>query len=110
MALLTPQHWVAWEGDTGEKMLPGAGTLALCKCQQRPSLRGFPKDHLVQSSHFAYEKTKAQQDEVTCQPIFVGEVKSLYYLFRGNGISGAPVISGTSEFLNSPTVMGCNYM
>lgn len=35
-----------------------------------------------------------------------GEVKSLYYLFGGNGISGAPVISGTSEFRNSPTVMG----
>ena len=68
-----------WEGDAGEKMLPGAGTLALCKCQQHLPLRGFPKDHLVQSSHFAYEKTKAQPDEVTCQPILVGEVRSLSF-------------------------------
>lgn len=27
-------------------------------------------------------------------------------IYPGNGISGAPVISGTSEFLNSPAVMG----
>ena len=51
----------------------------MCKCREHPSLRDFPKDHLVQSSHFAYEKTKAQQDEVTFQPIFVGEVKSLSF-------------------------------
>lgn len=35
-----------------------------------------------------------------------GEAESSYYLSGGNGISGAPVISGTSEFLNSPAVMG----
>lgn len=35
-----------------------------------------------------------------------GEAESSNYLSGGNGISGAPVISGTSEFLNSPTVMG----
>lgn len=35
-----------------------------------------------------------------------GEAKSSYYLSGGNGVSGTPVISGTSEFLNSPAVMG----
>lgn len=42
-----------WEGDIGEMLLPSAGTVAMCKHRQHPSLRSFPKDHLVQSSHRA---------------------------------------------------------
>ena len=35
-----------------------------------------------------------------------GRSQKFILFIRGNGISGAPVISGTSEFLSSPTVMG----
>lgn len=59
--------WVTiGEGHQGE---------AAASCTWHPSRRNLLQGHLVQSSHFEYEETEAQQGEVTCQPMYVREFK-----------------------------------